>query len=84
MVPEGSAVVVMLNGGQPMVMENCTGPASFATGVQLSFALTEKEKVPDTVGVPDKRPDEFMFKPVGNAPEVMLKFRGDKPPEVCN
>ena len=49
---------------------------------QLSVALTMKVDVPGDDGVPLIRPVELIFNPAGNAPDKMLKFTGDCPPEV--
>ena len=52
---------------------------------QESVALTVKEDVPDEVGVPVIRPEEFMERPPGRDPETIEKLTGDTPPEelIC-
>ena len=50
--------------------------AVWAPPAQLSVALTVKVAVPVFVGVPVIKPEEPMFRPDGNAPEIMLKFTG--------
>ena len=51
---------------------------------QLSAAFTVKLKVPVANGAPVINPDEFMLKPVGNAPKTTLNVIGDCPPDVVN
>ena len=74
----------MLNDGQEagfIVSENAMSTVC-APAAQLSVALTVNVAVPDPVGVPEIRPEEVMFKPEGNDPEIMLNATGDCPPEV--
>jgi len=58
-----------------MVRENALSTVC-APPAQLSVACTVKLAVPVPVGVPKIRPEEFIFKPAGNAPEIMLNATG--------
>ena len=51
---------------------------------QLSEARTVKFEVSAFVGIPVIIPEDPMFRPVGNAPEITLNVTGDCPPEVLN
>ena len=66
-----------------MVRENALSTV-WAPAPQLSVARTVKFDVPVPVGVPETRPEGFMFIPEGSEPPIRPKVTAPCPPVVLN
>ncbi len=77
-VPFGSEVVVTESGTTTTVMLRLAEAVS--GGLAESFTCAVKLAVPEALGVPLMVPVEFMAKPAGNVPLVMVQAYGWIPP----
>jgi hypothetical protein len=79
MLPVGRLAVEITTAGAFTWMDNALEAELLAESV----AKTVNEERPEVVGEPEILPEEFMLRPAGKAPALMLNVMAPVPPEAA-